>query len=102
RRGAEVEAADADADQVAGTLDDGTTPTAGVDARGGDTDDLGRDGGGDPANGDSSGGGSDGGGRGATELDEASARERAMRARYGDRNDAEQRRAFRRADRLRT
>ncbi|MBB1008735.1 hypothetical protein G6010_03825, partial [Dietzia sp. SLG510A3-3B2-2] len=46
--------------------------------------------------------GSDGGGRGATELDEASARERAMRARYGDRNDAEQRRAFRRADRLRT
>ncbi|WP_096905690.1 SURF1 family protein [Dietzia sp. WMMA184] len=105
RRDAEVAAADAD--QGAGTPDDGTTPTAGTDARGGDTDDLGRDGGGDPANGDASGGGSDGGGsdgggRGATELDEASARERAMRARYGDRNDAEQRRAFRRADRLRT
>ncbi|RBA36220.1 hypothetical protein DQ226_09595 [Dietzia maris] len=104
RRDAEVAAADADADadQGAGTPDDGTTPTAGTAARGGDTDDLGRDGGDDPANGDSSGGGSDGGGRGATELDEASARERAMRARYGDRNDAEQRRAFRRADRLRT
>ncbi|MCY1656571.1 hypothetical protein OVA21_05010 [Dietzia sp. SL131] len=107
RRDAEVAAADADADQGAGTPDDGTTPTAGVDARGGGTDDLGRDSGDDPANGDASGGGSDGGGsdgggRGATELDEASARERAMRARYGDRNDAEQRRAFRRADRLRT
>ncbi|EFV91570.1 hypothetical protein ES5_10307, partial [Dietzia cinnamea P4] len=34
--------------------------------------------------------------------DEVSARERAMRARYGDRDAAEQRRAFRRADRLRS
>lgn len=34
--------------------------------------------------------------------DEVSARERAMRARYGDRHDAEQRRALRRADRLRS
>ncbi|MBB1011236.1 cytochrome oxidase assembly protein ShyY1 [Dietzia kunjamensis] len=109
RRDAEVAAADAD--QGAGTPDDGTTPTAGVDARGGDTDDLGRDSGGaaggdttggDTNRGDTNRGDSDGGDRGTTELDEASARERAMRARYGDRNDAEQRRAFRRADRLRT
>lgn len=36
------------------------------------------------------------------ESDEISARERAMRARYGDRDDAEKRRAHRRADRLRS
>lgn len=35
-------------------------------------------------------------------ADEVAARERAMRDRYGERNDAEQRRAFRRADRLRS
>ncbi|MGN0100786.1 MAG: SURF1 family protein [Dietzia sp.] len=34
--------------------------------------------------------------------DEVSARERAMRARYGERDAAEQRRAFRRSDRLRS
>lgn len=34
--------------------------------------------------------------------DEAAARERALRARYGHRHDAEHRRAYRRADRLRT
>lgn len=55
----------------------------------------------DPAPGPPDGGAQDPGGGGA-EVDEASARERAMRDRYGERNDAEQRRAFRRADRLRT
>lgn len=39
---------------------------------------------------------------GATELDEYAARERAMLARYGTRDDAEHRRARRRMDRLRT
>ncbi|MCT2107874.1 hypothetical protein M3E09_15685, partial [Dietzia cinnamea] len=48
------------------------------------------------------GGGGSAGGDEAPADDEISARERAMRARYGDRDAAEQRRAFRRADRLRS
>lgn len=42
------------------------------------------------------------GASGSDESDEVSARQRAMRARYGNRDDAEKRRALRRADRLRS
>ncbi|AWH91795.1 SURF1 family protein [Dietzia lutea] len=65
----------------------------GGDAVGGDVDDG-------PAPG--SGGDASAPGGEASTDDEISARERAMRARYGDRDAAEQRRAFRRADRLRS
>lgn len=80
RRDAEIAAADADAaaaDPGSGTPGDDATGTETGPGTNGDTPD-------------------------ATEIDEASARERAMRARYGERDDVEQRRAFRRADRLRT
>lgn len=88
RRDAEVAAADAEADADRGS-DDDIPPTAGRSDQGGGTT-------GGIARGDSSVD------RDASDVDELSARERAMRARYGDRDDVEKRRALRRADRLRT
>lgn len=83
RRDAEVAAIDADVDT---DPDQGSgTPEGGAPMGGGTR-------GADAMNDD----------RGVAEVDEVSARARAMRDRYGERHDAEQRRAFRRADRLRT
>ncbi|KAA0917199.1 SURF1 family protein [Dietzia sp. ANT_WB102] len=66
----------ADAEQSSGTSDGDSSTGTGSDVQGADRD--------------------------ATDVDGDTARERALRARYGERNDAERRRAFRRADRLRT
>jgi len=81
---AELRARRRDAEEASGVA----PPEAGV-APSGDTDAA-------------SATGSAAGNEGVEEMDEAALRARAMRARYGVRDDAEHRRARRRADRLRT
>lgn len=90
---AEIRARRRDADDQAGSTAAGTS----------DQDTSGDDTAGDYTAGDGAGVATDGttGSRSSAVMaDEVHARERAMRARYGERDDAEQRRAYKRANRL--
>ena len=89
----DVAARDAGGDEPRDDSDDDDTVT-------GDTPTRARAGTGTPGSGADGAGADEAGADPTTNV--AIARERAMRARYGQRDDAEKRRAHRRADRLRS